>query len=146
MGYLRSQRCSDVLSPACSIAQKCYLLSPAGPFQQQEIQWNRHHQIHLHLSLMQLHESNLRGSIKLLGILCRHLSFLVIYINTRYKAYCCFILIFCFTLQILDKEAVEEVKAQREMPDIKPGYIVQLKVVSTLVFAEGIMSCFCHCR
>ncbi|RDX63243.1 50S ribosomal protein L19, chloroplastic, partial [Mucuna pruriens] len=26
------------------------------------------------------------------------------------------------------KEAVEEVKSQREMPDIKPGYIVQLKV------------------
>ncbi|CAK9311996.1 unnamed protein product [Citrullus colocynthis] len=31
-------------------------------------------------------------------------------------------------MQILDKEAVEEVKAQREIPDIKPGYIVQLKV------------------
>ncbi|KAK8604605.1 hypothetical protein V6N13_099540 [Hibiscus sabdariffa] len=31
-------------------------------------------------------------------------------------------------LQILDKEAVEEVKGQREIPDIKPGYIVQLKV------------------
>ncbi|CAJ2640030.1 unnamed protein product [Trifolium pratense] len=31
-------------------------------------------------------------------------------------------------MQILDKEAVEEVKEQREMPDIKPGYIVQLKV------------------
>ncbi|KAL4346421.1 hypothetical protein GQ457_17G017780 [Hibiscus cannabinus] len=31
-------------------------------------------------------------------------------------------------LQILDKEAVEEVKGQREVPDIKPGYIVQLKV------------------
>ncbi|OMO51975.1 Ribosomal protein L19 [Corchorus capsularis] len=29
---------------------------------------------------------------------------------------------------ILDKEAVEGVKAQREIPDIKPGYIVQLKV------------------
>ncbi|GMI76733.1 hypothetical protein HRI_001342700 [Hibiscus trionum] len=29
---------------------------------------------------------------------------------------------------ILDKEAVEEVKEQREIPDIKPGYIVQLKV------------------
>ncbi|PON38019.1 Ribosomal protein [Trema orientale] len=29
---------------------------------------------------------------------------------------------------ILDKEAVEEVKTQREIPDIKPGYIVQLKV------------------
>lgn len=32
-------------------------------------------------------------------------------------------------LQILDKEAVEEVRAQREIPDIKPGYIIQLKVV-----------------
>ncbi|GMI95209.1 hypothetical protein like AT4G11630 [Hibiscus trionum] len=31
-------------------------------------------------------------------------------------------------LQILDKEAVEEVKGQREIPEIKPGYIVQLKV------------------
>lgn len=31
-------------------------------------------------------------------------------------------------MQILDKEAVEEVKAQRQMPDIKPGYTVQLKV------------------
>lgn len=31
-------------------------------------------------------------------------------------------------MQILDKEAVEEVKARREIPDIKPGYIVQLKV------------------
>ncbi|XP_022137703.1 50S ribosomal protein L19, chloroplastic-like [Momordica charantia] len=31
-------------------------------------------------------------------------------------------------MQILDKEAIEEVKAQREIPDIKPGYIVQLKV------------------
>ncbi|KEH34045.1 putative ribosomal protein L19 [Medicago truncatula] len=31
-------------------------------------------------------------------------------------------------MQILDKEAVEEVKGQREVPDIKPGYIVQLKV------------------
>lgn len=31
-------------------------------------------------------------------------------------------------MQILDKEAVEEVKAKREIPEIKPGYIVQLKV------------------
>ncbi|XP_010555505.1 PREDICTED: 50S ribosomal protein L19, chloroplastic-like isoform X2 [Tarenaya hassleriana] len=31
-------------------------------------------------------------------------------------------------MQILDKEAVGEVRAQREIPDIKPGYIVQLKV------------------
>ncbi|XP_023522394.1 uncharacterized protein LOC111786317 isoform X2 [Cucurbita pepo subsp. pepo] len=31
-------------------------------------------------------------------------------------------------MQILDKEAIGEVKAQREIPDIKPGYIVQLKV------------------
>ncbi|KAK1383975.1 hypothetical protein POM88_021710 [Heracleum sosnowskyi] len=29
---------------------------------------------------------------------------------------------------ILDKEAVEEVKARREIPEIKPGYIIQLKV------------------
>ncbi|KAK4768093.1 hypothetical protein SAY87_003234 [Trapa incisa] len=31
-------------------------------------------------------------------------------------------------MQIIDKEAVEEVKVQREIPDIRPGYIVQLKV------------------
>lgn len=31
-------------------------------------------------------------------------------------------------MQIVDKEAVEEVKGQREIPEIKPGYIVQLKV------------------
>ncbi|KAG8652610.1 hypothetical protein MANES_06G111150v8 [Manihot esculenta] len=31
-------------------------------------------------------------------------------------------------MQILDKEAVQEVRAQREITDIKPGYIVQLKV------------------
>ncbi|KAL3748118.1 hypothetical protein ACJRO7_009360 [Eucalyptus globulus] len=31
-------------------------------------------------------------------------------------------------MKILDKEAVEEVKAQRDMPDIKPGYIVRMKV------------------
>ena len=32
-------------------------------------------------------------------------------------------------MQILDKEAAEEVQAEREIPDIKPGYIIQLKVV-----------------
>ncbi|RAL52243.1 hypothetical protein DM860_016092 [Cuscuta australis] len=31
-------------------------------------------------------------------------------------------------MQILDKEAVEEVKTQREILDIRPGYILQLKV------------------
>ncbi|KAJ8752065.1 hypothetical protein K2173_001092 [Erythroxylum novogranatense] len=31
-------------------------------------------------------------------------------------------------MQILDKEAVEEVRSHREVPDIKPGYIVELKV------------------
>lgn len=31
-------------------------------------------------------------------------------------------------MQILDKEAVEEVRGQREIPDIKPGYIIQLKL------------------
>lgn len=31
-------------------------------------------------------------------------------------------------MQIIDKEAVEEVREYREIPDIKPGYIVQLKV------------------
>ncbi|CAK7357310.1 unnamed protein product [Dovyalis caffra] len=44
-------------------------------------------------------------------------------------------------MQILDKEAVEEVRSQREIPDIRPGYTVRLKVevpenkrrVSTLV-------------
>ncbi|XP_047939262.1 50S ribosomal protein L19, chloroplastic-like isoform X2 [Salvia hispanica] len=32
-------------------------------------------------------------------------------------------------MQIIDKEAVEEVKSNREIPEIKPGYIIQLKVV-----------------
>ncbi|XP_043714302.1 50S ribosomal protein L19-1, chloroplastic-like [Telopea speciosissima] len=31
-------------------------------------------------------------------------------------------------MQILDKEAVEEVRTQREILDIRPGYIIQLKV------------------
>lgn len=31
-------------------------------------------------------------------------------------------------MQILNKEAVEEVRGQREIPDIKPGYTVRLKV------------------
>ncbi|CAD5313621.1 unnamed protein product [Arabidopsis thaliana] len=31
-------------------------------------------------------------------------------------------------MQIVDKEAVEEVRTLREIPEIKPGYIVQLKV------------------
>ncbi|KAI4333765.1 hypothetical protein L6164_018530 [Bauhinia variegata] len=31
-------------------------------------------------------------------------------------------------MQILDKEAVEEVRVKRDIPDIRPGYIVQLKV------------------
>lgn len=31
-------------------------------------------------------------------------------------------------MKILDKEAVDEVRAKREIPDIKPGYIIQLKV------------------
>ncbi|GFQ05688.1 50S ribosomal protein l19 chloroplastic [Phtheirospermum japonicum] len=30
--------------------------------------------------------------------------------------------------EIIDKEAVEEVRSNREIPEIKPGYIVQLKV------------------
>ncbi|KAH9332095.1 hypothetical protein KI387_004203, partial [Taxus chinensis] len=31
-------------------------------------------------------------------------------------------------MQILDKEAVQSVKAERVIPDIKPGHIIQLKV------------------
>ncbi|XP_073101151.1 uncharacterized protein, partial [Elaeis guineensis] len=31
-------------------------------------------------------------------------------------------------MNILDKEAVEKVQAEREIPDLRPGYIVQLKV------------------
>ncbi|KAF4356836.1 hypothetical protein F8388_019495 [Cannabis sativa] len=31
-------------------------------------------------------------------------------------------------MQILDREAVQDVRTQREIPEIKPGYIVQLKV------------------
>ena len=34
-------------------------------------------------------------------------------------------------VQIVDKEAVEEVRTRREIPEIRPGYIVQLKVVTT---------------
>ncbi|KAL8217527.1 hypothetical protein R6Q57_020900 [Mikania cordata] len=37
-----------------------------------------------------------------------------------------FLLIYNF--QILDKEAVEEVRTQREIPDIRPGYIIQLRL------------------
>lgn len=33
---------------------------------------------------------------------------------------------------------MEEVKGQREMPDIKPGYIVQLKVVRKFVFEKSL--------
>ena len=38
-----------------------------------------------------------------------------------------------YTMQILDKEAVEEVRAKREIHDIKSEYIVQLKVVWRIV-------------
>ncbi|KAI4322860.1 hypothetical protein L6164_022512 [Bauhinia variegata] len=31
-------------------------------------------------------------------------------------------------MQIIDKEAVEDVRGKREIPDVRPGYIVQLKV------------------
>ncbi|EOA21473.1 hypothetical protein CARUB_v10001866mg [Capsella rubella] len=31
-------------------------------------------------------------------------------------------------MQIVDKEAIEEVRTHREIPQIKPGYVVQLKV------------------
>ncbi|KAL9661001.1 hypothetical protein QQ045_025820 [Rhodiola kirilowii] len=31
-------------------------------------------------------------------------------------------------MQILDKEAVSEVQAQREIPEIRPGYVIQLKM------------------
>ncbi|KAI3777630.1 hypothetical protein L1987_47430 [Smallanthus sonchifolius] len=31
-------------------------------------------------------------------------------------------------MQILDKEAVEEVRTKREIPDIRPGYIIQLRL------------------
>ncbi|KAM1340041.1 hypothetical protein ACFX2H_038492 [Malus domestica] len=34
----------------------------------------------------------------------------------------------CLYLLILDKEAVEEVRTQREIPDVRPGYMVQLRV------------------
>lgn len=41
-------------------------------------------------------------------------------------------------LQIIDKEAVEEVKASREMPEIRPGYIIQMKVVAFFLFLEKV--------
>lgn len=31
-------------------------------------------------------------------------------------------------MNILDKEAVEKVRSDREIPDIRPGYIIQMKV------------------
>ncbi|XP_024970617.1 uncharacterized protein LOC112509736 [Cynara cardunculus var. scolymus] len=31
-------------------------------------------------------------------------------------------------MQILDKEAVEEVRTHREIPDVRPGYIIQLRL------------------
>nr|XP_043610345.1 50S ribosomal protein L19, chloroplastic-like [Erigeron canadensis] len=31
-------------------------------------------------------------------------------------------------MQILDKEAVQEVRSQREIPDIRPGYIIQMRL------------------
>ncbi|KAL2520092.1 Ribosomal protein L19 family protein [Forsythia ovata] len=46
-------------------------------------------------------------------------------------------------MQILDKEAVEEVKEKREIPDIRPGYIVQLKLVLN-AFAGKIVLLFLY--
>ncbi|KAJ9568310.1 hypothetical protein OSB04_004276 [Centaurea solstitialis] len=72
--------------------------------------------------------SNLRGSIKQPDTLCRqeilfsYLSFWwkdnISYVHFEHAIY----------LQILDKEAVEEVRTQREIPDIRPGYIIQLRL------------------
>lgn len=39
------------------------------------------------------------------------------------------VIIISSRVQILDKEAVEEVKARRDIPDIRPGYLVRMKVV-----------------
>ena len=49
-------------------------------------------------------------------------------------------------LQILDKEAVEEVRVKREIPDIRPGYIIQLKVVIVLHIEIYVSSSSCHCH
>lgn len=38
---------------------------------------------------------------------------------------------------------MEEVKGQREIPDIKPGYIVQLKVVWEFVVEDSFMFVLC---
>ena len=54
-------------------------------------------------------------------------------VSFRIIYFCIFIIIILesvFMFQILDKEEVEKVKSSREIPDIKPGYIVQLKIVS----------------
>ncbi|KAH7520652.1 hypothetical protein FEM48_Zijuj08G0167900 [Ziziphus jujuba var. spinosa] len=42
--------------------------------------------------------------------------------------WCCMGRFFGSLSKSIDKEAVEEVKAHREIPDIKPGYIMQLNV------------------
>lgn len=39
--------------------------------------------------------------------------------------------------QILDKEAVEEVRTQREIPDIRPGYLIQLRLVRKVYWFCG---------
>ncbi|XVE56706.1 hypothetical protein DITRI_Ditri04bG0032300 [Diplodiscus trichospermus] len=55
-------------------------------------------------------------------LLCHYLDFFFL------KKRITFRVIWIMNLQILDKEAVKEVKGRREIPDIKPGNIVQLKV------------------
>ncbi len=51
-----------------------------------------------------------------------------------------------FALQILNKEAVDKVRGEREIPDVQPGCIIQMRLVSIcilsllLVFACSIMS------
>lgn len=104
-----------------------YLLSLAGLCQQRQILLILLFRIVPLLSLMCLLASNLRDQIKLPGTLCRYVTALYYFTKDILFYHCknCWF----YILQILDKEAVEEVRAQREMPDIKPGYIVQLKVV-----------------
>ena len=35
----------------------------------------------------------------------------------------------CLTMQILNKEAVEKVRSEREIPDVQPGCMIQMRLV-----------------
>jgi hypothetical protein len=39
------------------------------------------------------------------------------------------VIVIFLTLQILNKEAVEKVRSEREIPDVQPGCIIQMRLV-----------------